>query len=161
LKKGKPNRLQWTQPSVGAFQTLKSTLLSKPVLITPNFELPFIVQIDASNKAIGAVLSQVISDVEHPIAVLSRQLLPREQNYSTVEKECLAIVWAIDALKYYLSGHTFTVETDHDPLTWLYRMKDKNQRLLRWSLTLQQYDFEIKYRSGNKNANADALSRQN
>ena len=88
-------------------------------------------------------MSQDISDVEHPIAFLSRKLLPREQNYSTVEKECLAIVWAIDSLKYYL---------------W---MKDKNQRLLRWSLTLQQYDFEIKYRSGNKNANADALSRQN
>ena len=126
-----------------------------------SFELPFIVQTDASNKAIGAVLSQVISDVEHPIAFLSRKLLPREQNYSTVEKECFAIVWAIYSLKHYLSGHKFTVETDHDPLTWLYRMKDKNQRLLRWSLTLQQYDFEIKYRSGNKNANADALSCQN
>jgi len=78
---------------------LKSTLLSKPVLITPNFDLPFIVQTDASNKAIGAVLSQVISDVEHPIAFLNRKLLPREQNYSTVEQECLAIVWAIDSVR--------------------------------------------------------------
>ena len=136
LKKGKPNRLQWTEPSVSAFKTLKSTLLSKPILITPNFDLPFIVQIDASKKAIGAVLSQDISDVENPIAFLSRKLLPPEQNYSTVEKECLAIAWAIDSLKYYLSGYKFTVETDHDPLTWLYRMKNKNQRLLRWSLTL-------------------------
>jgi hypothetical protein len=108
---------------------LKSTLLSKPILITPNFDLPFIVQTDASNKAIGAVLSQDISDVKHPIAFLNRKLLPREQNYSTVEKECLAIVWAIKSLKYYLSGHKLTIETDHDPLTWLYRMKDKNQRL--------------------------------
>ena len=74
LKKGKPNRLQWTEPSVSAFKTLKSTLLSKPILITPNFDLPFIVQIDASKKAIGAVLSQDISDVEHPIAFLSRKL---------------------------------------------------------------------------------------
>jgi hypothetical protein len=74
LKKGKPNRLQWTQPSVSAFQTLKSTLLSKPILITPNFDLLFIVQKDASKKAIGAVLSQDISDVEHPIAFLSRKL---------------------------------------------------------------------------------------
>jgi hypothetical protein len=63
-------------------------------------------------------------------------------------------------IKHYLSGHNFTLETDHDLLTWLYRMKEKNQRLIRWSLTLQQYDFEIKYRRGDKNANADALSRQ-
>ena len=151
LKKGKPNRLQWTEPFVSAFQTLRSTLLSKPILITPNFDLPFIVQTDASNRTIGAVLSQDISDVEHPIAFLSRKLLPPEQNYSTVEKECLAIVWAIHSLKYYLSGHTFTIETDHDPLTPLTQMKDKNQRLLRWLLTLQQYD-----RSGNKNTNSDA-----
>jgi phospholipid-translocating ATPase len=79
--------LQWTKSSVSSFQTLKSTLLSKPVLITPSFDLPFIGQTDAGNKAIRAVLSQDISDVEHPIAFLSRKLLPREQNYSTVEKE--------------------------------------------------------------------------
>ena len=66
---------------------LKSTLLSKPVLITASFYLPFIGQTDAGNKSIRAVLSQDISDVEHPIAFLSRKLIPREQNYSTVEKE--------------------------------------------------------------------------
>ena len=79
--------MQWTEPSLSSFQTLKSTLLSKPVPITAGFDLPFIGQRDAGNKAIRAVLSQDISDVEHPIAFLSRTLLPREQNYSTVEKE--------------------------------------------------------------------------
>ena len=63
--------------------------------------------------------------------------LTREQNYSTVEKECLVNVRAIESLKYHLSGYKFTVENDHGPLTWLYRMKDKNQRLLRWLLTVQ------------------------
>jgi phospholipid-translocating ATPase len=79
--------LQWTESSVSSFQTLKSTLLSKPVLITASFYLPFIGQTDAVNKAIRAVLSQDISDVEHLIAFLSRKLIPREQNYSTVAKE--------------------------------------------------------------------------
>ena len=77
---------------------LKSTLLSKPVLITPSFDLPFIGQRDAGNKSIRAVLSQDLSDVEHPIAFLSRKLLPREQNYSTAEKEWLAIAQSIESL---------------------------------------------------------------
>ena len=79
--------MQWTESSVSSFQTLKSTLLSKPVPITPSFGLPLIGQTDAGNKAIRDVLSQDISDAEHPIAFLSRKLLPREQNYSIVEKE--------------------------------------------------------------------------
>ena len=159
LKKDKPNTLQWNQPETEAFQKLKECLTTAPVLMNPDFEKPFILQTDASNTAIGAVLSQQFEDGEHPVAYLSKKLLPREQNYSTVEKELLAIVWAIGSLSYYLDGRKFYIETDHCPLSWLNRMKDRNQRLLRWSLLLQQYEFDIRYRKGKQNANADGMSR--
>ena len=83
-----------------------------------------------------------MADGEHPVAYLSKKLLPREQNYS-----------------YYLDGRKFIIETDHNPLTWVNKMKDKNQRLLRWALALQTYTFEVKYRKGSQNGNADGLSR--
>ena len=142
-----------------AFQKLKECLTTAPVLMNPDFQKPFILQTDASNTAIGAVLSQQFEDGEHPVAYLSKKLLPREQNYSTVEKELLAIVWAVGSLSYYLDGRKFYIETDHCPLSWLNRMKDRNQRLLRWSLLLQQYEFDIRYRKGKQNANADGMSR--
>ena len=72
---------------------------------------------------------------------LGRKLLPREQRYATVEKECLAIVWVIQSLKVYLYGYEFIVETDHHALHWLDRMKEKNGRLTQWSLALQTYSF--------------------
>ena len=100
-----------------------------------------------------------MADGEHPVAYLSIKLLPREQNYSMIEKELLAIVWAVGSLSYYLDGRKFIIETDHNPLTWLNKMKDKNQRLLRWALALQTYTFEVKYRKGSQNGNADGLSR--
>ncbi|KAK3090518.1 hypothetical protein FSP39_012438 [Pinctada imbricata] len=159
LKKNRPNKLQWDTKTTDAFRSLKQALTTSPVLITPDFQKPFTVQTDASQFAIGAVLSQEMCDGDHPVAYLSRKLLPREQNYSTIEKELLAIVWSIGSLSYYLDGRKFFVETDHNPLTWLHRMKDKNQRLLRWALSLQVYDFDIRYKKGSKNQNADSLSR--
>ena len=157
-KKAKPTRVQWTDNGTQAFQALKDALVTAPILATPQFDLPFILQTDASENALGAVLSQNIGDSEHPIAFISRKLLPREQNYSTIEKECLAIIWAVESLRYYLSGVKFTVETDHNPLKWLNEVRTKNQKLLRWSLALQPYDFTVVYRKGSEN-NADALSR--
>ncbi|KAL3863188.1 hypothetical protein ACJMK2_004955 [Sinanodonta woodiana] len=79
--------------------------------------------------------------------------------FPTIKKECLAIVWAVETLHYYLCGASFSVETDHNPLTWLSQNKGKNQRLLRWYLCLQPYEFTIKHRRGVKNTNADGLSR--
>ena len=157
-KKNKPNKLQWTETSVKSFRDLKLALTQAPVLVTPDFSKPFILQTDASDTSIGAVLSQVVDKDEHPIAYISRKLLPRERNYATIEKECLAIIWAIETFRYYLFGNSFSVETDHNPLVWLNQVKTKSQRLLRWSLALQPYDFAIRYRKGSSN-NADALSR--
>ncbi|KAK3083468.1 hypothetical protein FSP39_023452 [Pinctada imbricata] len=107
LKKNRQNKLQWDPKTTDAFRSLKHALTTSPVLITPGFQKPFIVQTDASQFAIGAVLSQEMCDGDHPVAYLSRKLLPREQNYSTIEKELLAIVWAIGSLSYYLDGRNF------------------------------------------------------
>ena len=119
----------------------------------------FVLQTDASDRGVGAVLSQRDDDgVDHPVAFYSRKLLPREERYSTIEK-CLAIKLATHAFRVYLLGRQFEVQTDHRALEWLNRLKDHNARLTRWSLALQPYDFVVKYRAGKTNGNADALSR--
>lgn len=159
LKKNHPNTLIWGPTETASFKQLKEALTTEPVLVNPDFRKPFVLQTDASYTAIGAALSQYIGDGKHPVAYISKKLLSREQIYSTIQKELLAIVWAIGALSYYLDGRKFTIETDHNPLTWLNKMKDKNQRLLGWSLALQPYSFSLKYRTGKQNANADGLSR--
>jgi len=95
---------------------------------------------------------------EHPIAYFSRKLLPREQRYSTVEKECLAIKLSVEAFKVYLLGKHFKIQTDHRALVWLDQLKDKNARLKRWSLALQPCSFTVVHRKGRDNDNADVLS---
>ena len=95
---------------------------------------------------------------EHPIAYVSRKLLPREERYSTVEKECLAIKLGTQAFSVYLLGREFTIQTDHRSLEWLHRLKENNARLTRWSLALQPFTFFVEHRLGSKNGNADALS---
>ncbi|CAM5103717.1 unnamed protein product [Natator depressus] len=96
----------------------------------------------------------------HPIVYLSKKLLPREQHYAAIEKECLAMVWALKKLEPYLFGRHFTVYTDHSPLTWLHQMKGANAKLLRWSLLLQDYDMDVVHVKGSANLIADALSRR-
>ena len=109
---------------------------------------------------VGAILSQIDdNNEEHPVGFFSRKLLPREQQYATVEKECLAIKLGVEAFKVYLLGRSFTILTDHRALEWLERLKGNNSRLTRWSLSLQPYSFTVKFRKGISNQNADALSR--
>ncbi|MGH0192201.1 UNVERIFIED_CONTAM: hypothetical protein FKN15_006319 [Acipenser sinensis] len=134
-------------------------ICQEPVLISPDFKKPFILQTDASAVGLGAVLSQEKNGEEHPVLFLSRKLLPREIKYAIVEKECMAIKWAVEALRYYLWGRKFTLVTDHAPLKWLYRNKDGNARVTRWFLSLQPYCFELKYRKGKEHINADFFSR--
>ena len=107
---------------------------------------------------LGAVLLQEVEGEMKPVAYLSRRLLDRETRYSTVEKECLAMKWAIDTLRYYLLGRHFILETDHRALQWLNRMRDANMRIAGWYLALQPYDFTVRYRSGRSNVVADCLS---
>ena len=135
-------------------------MCSKPVLQSPDFSKLFILQTDASNRGVGAVLSQQDSDgTDHPVGYFSRKIFLREEAYSTVEKECLAIKLGIEAFKVYLLGRQFEIHTDHNALIWLDRLKENNQRLTCWSLSLQLYSFVVKHRKGQMNKNADALSR--
>jgi hypothetical protein len=142
------------------FAQLKEAIGSSPVLMVANPAKPYVLQTDASNFGLGAVLSQMGDDgLKHPVAYASRKLQSRETKYATIEKECLAIVWSLKLFHVYLYGQAFTIETDHQPLSWLQRMKDSNARLTRWSLLIQPYRFDIKYRKGGDNKNADGLSR--
>ena len=158
-KRDRPTRLEWTSECDRAFQQLKRQLCSNPVLLSPKFKREFILQTDASNLGIGAVLSQ-LDDAGHecPVAYFSRKLLPREEKYATVEK-CLAIKLAIQHFRVYLLGRHFTIQTDHRCLEWLDLLKENNARLTWWTLALQPYDFRVVYRGGKSNENADGLSR--
>ena len=160
IRKSEPNRVEWTPACAAAFDKLKTILCSAPVLRTPDLEKPFVLQTDASQRGVGAVLSQLDEvGADHPVAFFSRKLLPREERYSTIEKECLAIKLAIHAVRVYLLGRPFTIQTDHRSLEWLDRIKENNARLTRWSLLLQPYQYHVEYRPGNGNGNADGLSR--
>ena len=113
-RKNAPNRVKWTTLCEKAFKALKDRLCSSPILKSPDFDRKFILQTDASNRGVGAVLSQQDSDgVEHPEAFYSRKLLPREEHYSVIEKECLAIKLATHAFRVYLLGRPFEIRTDH------------------------------------------------
>ena len=127
----KSREWKWEEAQQEAFETLKRALVMAPVLARPDFSKPFVVQCDASNFAIGAVLTQQGEDGEHPIVYINRVLSPAEKNYSTTEKECLAMLWAIKKLRRYLEGYQFTVITDHSALKWLYKLKEPSGRLAR------------------------------
>uniref|UniRef100_A0A8C5C6I6 Gypsy retrotransposon integrase-like protein 1 n=1 Tax=Gadus morhua TaxID=8049 RepID=A0A8C5C6I6_GADMO len=159
-RKALPDRVTWSEAADRAFKTLREALCSEPVLITPDFNLPVIVHTDASEVGLGGVLSQVRAGEEHPITYVSRKLLPNERNYSTVEKEALAIKWCLEKLRYYLLGREFTLVTDHDPLKWMAGAKNTNARVTRWFLALQDFRFRVDHRPGREHANADALSRR-
>ena len=150
---------KWSVVQQDAFETLKNHLLEKTILQFPDFECPFNITTDASNYAIGAILSQGEYPNDLPIAYASRSLNSAEINYSTIEKELLAVVWAVKHFRPYVYGRKFRVITDHQPLVWLFSIKDPNSRLVRWRLKLEEYDYETIYKPGRKNSNADCLSR--
>ncbi|KAL5517048.1 hypothetical protein EMCRGX_G002515 [Ephydatia muelleri] len=159
-RKSSPHVVLWDEKCAEAFERLKNYLCSSSVLLSPDFTKQFVLQTDASDRGAGAVLSQCDSKgEEHPVAYYSRKFLPREERYSTVEKECLAIKLAVTAFRVYLLGRKFTIQTDHRSLEWLDRLKDSNPRLCRWSLELQPYQYTVVHRPGKANGNADSLSR--
>lgn len=158
-KKGQPNKVQWDHRCQNALERIQQILSQQPVVVLPDLTKPFTVKTDASSRGIGGVLCQEKDGLLHPVLYASRKLLDREQRYSTVERECLAIVWSIDKFSRYLYGQEFMLETDHRPLTYLRQSKLKNSRLMRWALALQEYKFHILPVSGKSNVEADALSR--
>ncbi len=158
-KKEAPDPVQWTELCQQAFTQVKAALCGGLFLHSPDFSLPFLLQTDASDRGLGAVLAQEIEGEERPVLYISRKLSKRETMYSTIEKECLAIRWAVLTLRYYLLGREFTLCSDHAPLQWLHRMNDTNARITRWHLALQPFKFKVIHRPGVQMAVADFLSR--
>ena len=159
-KKNHPNVVNWTVECEDSFSDLKNTLMSESILWNPKFDIDFYLEVDACDRGLGVVLSQNFEDGDHPIAYASRKLLAREVVYPICEKECLAIVWGLEKFSHYFYGQEkILIFTDHNPLIWLQSVRDKNMRLMRWSLLLQDKGLVIKHRKGSQNGNADGLSR--
>lgn len=155
----KDEKIEHTPLFLKTFEKCKELLTQSNILQYPDFNHPFILTTDASNFALGAVLSQGCIGKDKPIAFASRTLNKTEENYSAIEKELLAIVWATQYFRPYLFGRKFTLYTDHQPLTYALNLKTPNTRLVKWRLRLLEYDFEIIHRPGKQNVVADALSR--
>ena len=136
------------------------------IIVTSSFDehvritKPFVLQTDASNDELDAMLTQPHDDKEWVIAYASRSLSSAERNYSATEKECLAVKWGIWKMRDYLEGYHFTVLADHQSLKWLEKIDSPSGRLARWAIELGQWDYEIRYRLGAENHVADALSCQ-
>lgn len=140
-----------------AIDSLKNAIISPEIILSyPNFEKDFHLTTDASNRAIGAVLSQE----GRPVTFISRALSEEEENYATNEREMLAIVWSLYNLRNYLYGTAkVIIHTDHQPLTYALSNKNANTKMKRWKAILEEYNYEIKYKPGSTNVVADALSR--
>lgn len=118
-RKWAPNHVEWGDLEQDAFDKLRKLLSEAPILQIADFSEAFVLRTDASDQGLGAVLLQYKGGVLHPVAYASRKLLPREQAYAAIEKECLAIVWAVRRFNFYLYGKRFMVQTDHQPLRYL------------------------------------------
>ena len=155
----------WTKGCEGAFQRIKEMLIGAPLLVHFDMSKPIVVHCDASEYGVGVVLSHVLENgEERPVGFASRTLSSAERNYATIEKEGLALVYAVRKFHQFLFGSKFTMFTDHKPLLGLFAENRPlpsraAARVLRWALLLSAYDFELKYREGITNGNADALSR--
>ena len=147
---------QWSQQCSDAFDQLKGKLLSPPILSFPQFDKVFVVDTDASQQGLGAVLSQ---EGDRVIAYASRVLTKAERQYCATRREMLALVWAVRCYRPYLWGRRFVVRTDHNSLQWLRNFKEPQGQVARWLDILAEYDFSVEHRPGLKHSNADALSR--
>jgi len=134
-------------------------LCSEPVLRLPDVNKPFVLRTDASDVGLGAILLQEHEDGTFPVAYQSRRLSRAEANYSIIERECLAIVWAVSKFSCYLYGKAFVLQTDHRPLTYLDKAKMANARVMRWSLSLQPFRYRVESIKGSENVGADYMSR--
>src|SRR5437867_1025123 len=159
--KDKPYEI--TEERKSCFETIKKKLLNPPVLRFPCYDpdCKFLLQTDASDYAVGGILIQQRNAERWVIAYYSHQLNKAERRYSTVERECLALVKALKHYRYYLIGRKVYVESDHKPLAWIKTSVSKNNRLQRWAVALMDYNYEISYIPGCENTAADFLSRIN
>lgn len=160
LKDSSPQPFQWTEIHQQCFQKLIDLLSSAPVLAFADFSLPFIVHTDASASGLGGILYQEQNGLKRPIAFASRSLSPSESRYPTSKLEFLALKWCVtEKFKEYLYGSSFTVYTDNNPLTYILSTAKLDATGQRWVAELENFNFNIVYRSGKHNLDADALSR--
>ncbi|CAN6695200.1 unnamed protein product [Malus baccata var. baccata] len=150
---------QFDEECESAFKQLKEKLTSTPIIVPPDWSLPFELMCDASDYALGAVLGQRKDKQPHVIYYASRTLNDAQLNYSTMEKELLAVVFALDKFRSYLIGTKVIVYTDHAALKYLLTKKEAKPRLIRWMLHFQEFDIEIRDKKGSENVVADHLSR--
>ena len=152
----------WTPECQHTFESVKSLLTLAPVLATPDFTKPFKLEVDASAVGAGAVLLQEdAGGVDHPVCYFSNKFNVHQVNYSTIEKVTLALLLSLQHFEVYVGSSVLpvVVYTDHNPLVFLARMYNQNQRLMRWALAMQDYHLEIRHKKGSENVVADALSR--
>ena len=150
---------EWSPQCEKSFCLLKNQLCKSSWLTLPDWNADFTIDCDASDYAIGAVLSCEINKVEKPIYFASRLLAKPEINYSTTRKELLAVVWALEKFRPYIMGKHVNVRSDHSSLQWLMNFKEPTGQNARWLEKLSHFNFSIIHRKGNSHANADALSR--
>ena len=149
----------WEENCQKSFEELKSHLTTAPVVRAPNWQLPFEVMCDASDLAIGAVLGQREDGKPHVVYYASKTLNEAQRNYTTTEKELLAVVYALDKFRVYLVGADIVIFTDHSALKYLLTKQNAKARLIRWVLLLQEFNLQIKDKKGVENVVADHLSR--
>ena len=150
---------KWEDEQQTSFDTLKSELIKAPILGYPKKEGLYILDTDASNCGIGAVLSQQQDGIERVLSYGSRVLSPAERNYCVTRRELLAVVDFMEKYRHYLYGKKFLVRTDHAALRWLLQKKNPEGQVARWLDKLASFDYDIEHRAGKLHGNADALSR--
>lgn len=162
---------EWNEEQQEAFEKLKKALTKSPVLVRPDFSKPFTLKTDVSDHAIGTVLTQPAEvgcdrenktskiGHEHPIYYVSRVLTPAERSYSMIERECLAVLWAINKFKPHVEGSRFDVITDHSSLRCLKNLQNPSGRLARWAMALQAHNINVVHRKRSPHVVPDALSR--
>lgn len=152
-------KFTWSIECEKAFREIKNKLTSAPILAYPDFTKQFKVTVDSSSDGCGGVISQNNNGFDAPISFISRTFKKGEKNKAIIEKELLAIHFALKTFRHYLYGQKFVVFTDHKPLIYLFKLKNPSSKLMRIKMDLEEFDFTIEYIKGKDNVVADALSR--
>jgi hypothetical protein len=153
----KHRKFEWTSPTIKAFDDIKQAVQNLPLLFYLDEESPVFVHTDASDYGIGAYCFQVKEGVERPIAFMSKMLSAQEIAWTTIEKECYALVYALRKFEYLLRDRPFTLRTDHANLKYI--NDPPSPKVRRWKLAIQEYDFHLEHIKGELNIVADAFSR--
>ena len=155
----KDTQFEWTKDCQQAFEKITTLLTSAPIMQPPNWSLPFELMCDASDYAVGAILGQKKEGKSFVIYYASGTLNSAQMNYTTTEKELLAVIFALDKCHSYLIGSSTVVYSDHAAVSYLMSKQDAKLRLIRWILLLQEFNLTIKDKKGAENVVADHLSR--